>query len=99
MPLILLLIGALIKAVGPLVTQVLISLGIGFVTYTGIDFAIEAAKTRAFSAIGANGALFIQFVGLFNIGTAINMIASAYIARTVLMGVTGGGLTKMISKL
>jgi hypothetical protein len=98
MPLVLLLIGGLVRAVGPLVTQILLSLGISFIAYSGIDFALEAAKTRAFSALSGNGALFMQFMGVFQIGTAINIIASAMIARTVLMGITGGKLTKMITK-
>lgn len=98
MPLILALIGALVRAVGPLVTQVMLSLGFSFISYTGIDFAITEAKTRALSALSGNGAIFLQFMGVFQIGTAINMIASAYIARTILMGITGGKLTKMVTK-
>lgn len=98
MPLILALIGALVRAVGPLVSQVLLSLGISFVTYTGIDFAITEAKTRALAALTGNGALFLQFMGVFQVGTAINIIASAFIARTVLQGIVGGKLTKMVTK-
>jgi hypothetical protein len=98
MPLILALIGALVRAVGPLVAQVMLSLGFSFISYTGIDFAITEAKARALGALGANGALFLQMAGVFQIGTAVNMIASAYIARTVLMGISGGKLTKMVTK-
>jgi hypothetical protein len=98
MPLILALIGALVRAVGPLVAQVMLSLGFTFISFTGIDFAINEAKARAMSALSANGALFLQFMGVFQIGTAINIIASAYIARTVLTGIVGGKLTKMVTK-
>jgi Protein of unknown function (DUF2523) len=98
MPLILLLIGALVRAVGPLVAQVLLSLGMSFVTYSGIDYALTAAKARALSSLSGNGALFLQFAGIFQIGTAINIIASAYIARTILQGIVGGKLTKLVTK-
>lgn len=98
MPLILALIGALVRAVGPLVAQVMLSLGFSFISYTGIDFAITEAKARALASLSGNGALFLQMVGVFQIGTAINMIASAFIARTILMGITGGKLTKMVTK-
>jgi hypothetical protein len=98
MPLILALIGALVRAVGPLVAQVMLALGFSFVSYTGIDFAITEAKARALGALSANGALFLQFVGVFQIGTAINIICSAFIARTVLQGIVGGKLTKMVTK-
>lgn len=98
MPLILTLIGALIRAVGPLVAQVMISLGFSFVTFTGIQLAVDTFKSDALAAIGGNGALFVQFMGVFQVGTAINMIASAITARLVLKGLTGGGITKMITK-
>jgi Protein of unknown function (DUF2523) len=98
MPLILAFIGALVRAVGPLVTQVLLSLGLSFASYTGIDFAITEAKARALSALAGNGQLFLQFAGVFQIGTAINIITSAFIARTVLQGIVGGKLTKMVTK-
>jgi Protein of unknown function (DUF2523) len=98
MPLVIFLIGALVRAVGPLVAQVMISLGFSFVTYAGIDYAITEAKTRALSALSSNGQLFLQFMGVFQVGTAINIIASAFIARTVLQGIVGGKLTKMVTK-
>jgi Protein of unknown function (DUF2523) len=98
MPLILALIGALVRAVGPIVAQVMISLGFSFVTYTGIDFAITEAKARAMSALSSNGQLFMQFMGVFQVGTAINIIASAFIARTVLQGIVGGKITKLVTK-
>lgn len=98
MPLILALIGALVRAVGPITAQVMLSLGFTFLSFTGIDLAINEMKDAAMSAINGQGQLFIQFIGVFQIGTAINMIASAYIGRTVLQGVAGGKLTKMVTK-
>jgi hypothetical protein len=98
MPLILALIGALVRAVGPLVAQVMLSLGFSFVSYTGIDLVITETKARALGALSGNGALFLQFMGVFQVGTAINIIASAFIARTILQGIVGGKLTKMVTK-
>lgn len=98
MPLILALIGALVRAVGPIASQVMLALGFSFISYSGIDLAVNEMKDAAMSSLNGNGALFIQFVGVFQIGTAINMIASAYVGRTILQGITGGKLTKMITK-
>jgi Protein of unknown function (DUF2523) len=98
MPLIFALIAVLIRAVGPIVAQVLLSLGISFIAFTGIDLAVSQFKDLAINALSGTGATFLQFVGVFQIGTAINMLASAYLGRTILMGVTGGKLTKMITK-
>lgn len=98
MPLLLALIGLLVRAVGPIVAQVLLSLGITFLTYTGIDFALDAAKGRAFAALSSGGQVLIQLVGVMQIGTALNIIFSAYAARMILNGITNGGITKMITK-
>lgn len=98
MPLILALIGALVRAVGPLVAQVLLSLGITFVSIAGIDIALTEAKARAFDSLSAGGQLFVSLVGILQIGTALNIIFSAMVARTLLMGLAGGKLTKMITK-
>ena len=98
MPLILTLIGALVRAVGPLVAQVMLSLGFSFITFTGVQLAVDTFKADALAALGSNGGVFMQFMGVFQVGTAVNMIASAITARLVLKGLTGGGITKMITK-
>jgi hypothetical protein len=98
MPLILALIGALVRAVGPITAQVMLALGFSFISFTGLDLAVNSMRDEAISALSANGALFIDFIGVFQIGTAINMISSAYIGRTILQGIVGGKLTKMVTK-
>jgi Protein of unknown function (DUF2523) len=98
MPLILALIGALVRAVGPIATQVMLALGFSFLSFTGIDLAVNEMKASAMSALTGNGQLFMQFMGVFQIGTAINMMASAYVGRSILQGIVGGKLTKMITK-
>jgi hypothetical protein len=92
------LVGALVRAVGAFVANILLSLGIGFVTYQGIDLFISAMKSQFITSVNANGALFVSFMGVFQVGTAINMIASAYVARMVIAGISGGSLTKMVTK-
>jgi Protein of unknown function (DUF2523) len=92
------LVGGLVSAVGALVANVLLSLGIGFVTYQGLGLFVSTMKSQFLSSVNANGALFINFMGVFQIGTAINMIASAYVARLVIAGISGGSLTKMVTK-
>ena len=98
MPLILMLIGGLVQAAGPIVAQVLLSMGIGFVAYSGIDLMLETMKTQVFGSFNAGGAVFLQFVGVFQLGTAVNIIASAYTARMTIAGITGGSITKMVTK-
>lgn len=98
MPLILALIGALQWAMGSLVGQVLLALGISFVTYQGVDTGTAFMKTQAFSSINALPPIMVQLFGVFQIGTAINIIFSAMVARMTMQGIAGGKLTKMITR-
>ncbi|MDP3887126.1 DUF2523 domain-containing protein [Hydrogenophaga sp.] len=92
------LIGALVSAAGTLVGKVLISLGIGYVAYSGIDTMLESAKADVFSRIAGQGSLVTQLAGVLQIGTCINILASAYLARLVVAGLTNGKLTSMVHK-
>lgn len=98
MPLILMLIGSLVSAVGPLVANVILSLGISFVAYSGVNVIVDYAKSELFNSLSATGGVALQLIGVLQVGTSINIIFSAYAARMILMGVTGGKLTKMVTK-
>ena len=92
------LLGGLIQIVGTLVGRVLVSLGIGFATYTGVSASISWARDQAFAHISALSPAVIQFVGVLQIGTCISILTSAYAARLVLAGLTSGALTKMVQR-
>jgi Protein of unknown function (DUF2523) len=92
------LLGGLIQAAGTLVGRVLLSLGIGYVSYTGIQLLFDVAKTGLLSKIAAQAPIALQLAGVLQIGTCINIMASAALAKLVLMGLTGGTLTRMVTK-
>ncbi len=92
------LLGALIQGAGTLVGRVLISLGIGYVTYTGIDLMLTTAKDQALSRLGGLGSTVVQLAGVLQVGTCINILASAFMARLLVKGLTDGKLTSMITK-
>lgn len=92
------LLGALIQGMGTLVGKVLISLGIAYVAYSGIDTMLTAAKTELFSRIAGQGSVVVQLAGVLQVGTCINILVSAYLARLVVQGLTNGKLTSMVTK-
>jgi hypothetical protein len=92
------LVGGLITAAGTLVGRVLISLGIGYVAYSGIDTMLESAKADVFARIAGQGSTVVQLAGVLQIGTCINIICSAYLARLLVSGLTNGKLTSMVMK-
>lgn len=92
------IIGALMQACGTLVGRVLVSLGIGYVTYTGIDTSIAWARDFAVSHIQSLPALALQVVGTLQIGVCISILTSALATRMVLQGLTSGAIKRMVTK-
>ena len=95
------LFGGFIQIAGTLVGRVLLSLGIGYVAYTGIDLALGAIKDQAFTWLSSASSISPQierFMGVFQIGTCFNIIFSAYAAKLVLNGMVGGTIKRMVQK-
>lgn len=98
MPLIYALLGALIQGAGSIVGRVLISLGIGYVAYQGLDTSI--AWLRAQIAVSAGGlpAQGLAVLSALNVGSGVSVLISALSARLVLSGLTGGTIKRMVQK-
>jgi hypothetical protein len=90
--------GFFISIIPTVVGRVLLSLGFGYVAYSGIDLLMTGAKTALLSRITGSGAIVVQLAGVLQVGTCINILASAVAARLVVAGITNGVLTKMVSK-
>jgi hypothetical protein len=92
------LIGALVQAAGSLVGRVLLSLGIGYATYSGIDLSISWVRDQAIANIGALPANAILVLGAAKVGTCISILTSALLVRLTLSGLTSGTLKKFTVK-
>jgi len=92
------IVGALIQIAGTLVGKVLLSLGIGYVTYTGVDTGISWAKAQVVANMSGLPADALQIVGVLKVGTAISILSSALVARALLAGLTSGSFKRMVIK-
>lgn len=90
--------GALVPMLGTLVGRVLVSLGIGYVTYTGIDASLSWAKAQFLSSLAGAPAATVGLASAMKVGVCVSMLLSAVAARLVLAGLTSGALTKMVAK-
>lgn len=90
--------GALIQIVGTLAGRVLVALGIGVVTYTGINASLEALKTQAIGALSGLPPELLGLLGLLKVGQCISIIMSATAARLLLNGMTGDTVKKWVIK-
>lgn len=70
---------------GPLARQVLLSLGIGLVTFVGLDAAVSAALAAAKSNFGAMPAAVSAILARGGVFTAMSVIAGGITARMSMM--------------
>lgn len=80
----------LLAIAGSLVAQVLVALGVGVVTYTGVDLAISFLKTNAVTAILGLPPQVVGLLALMQVGSCISMVFSAMVMRMTLNGVAAG---------
>jgi len=76
-----LLLGGLRFVAGSLAVQVLVGLGMGVVTYTGVDLTFAYLKGQAIANFAGLPADLVQLLGFMKVGNAISVVSSAYMAR------------------
>lgn len=92
------LLGGLVDIAGTLVGRVLVSLGIGYAVFSGVDTSLAFAKTYAVNSLQGLPAQALAVAGAMKIGVAISILVSALSARLVLNGMTGGALKRMVQR-
>lgn len=88
------LVGGLVNAVGAIVAKVLLALGIGFATYSGLGAFVDAFKTQFTTALSGLPPAAFQMMGVLQVGTCVNILASALVARMLVSGAMAGSITK-----
>lgn len=82
----------------PLIWMALKAIGIGFVTYTGMNFLMDNAINMFYQRIGEMPQAMVQIFGILDIDVAFNIIVSAFAIRAAMNGVgsTSGTYKRMI---
>lgn len=75
----------LVSLAGPVAWRVIGSLGLGVVTYVGVDAAVSAALSTAQANWGQLGGVAAQLVGLSGLNEALSVIAGGITARISFM--------------
>ncbi|MBB4225608.1 DUF2523 family protein [Variovorax guangxiensis] len=94
--------GGLRYVAGSLAVQVLVGLGVGLVTYTGMDISLAYLKQQAIQALGGLPAEVIGALGYAKVGVFINIVTSAMVARmtmTMIRTASGALAVKRFFKL
>lgn len=90
--------GMLLRAIPGFVMQVLVTLGITALTYTGVDMAIDHFKADALAALGGLPPEVLGMVAYMKVGRAINIVFSAMLARMAYNGMKSGAIKRLGAK-
>jgi hypothetical protein len=88
----------LLQLAGSLAGRVLIGLGIGVVTYTGINSSLEWLKTQAVTQLVGLSPEVLMFLGVLRVGSCISIVTSAIVARSVINGVQSDTFKRWVLK-
>lgn len=84
------LLGGLLSVVSSVVGRVLVSLGIGFTVYSGLDVALSFLRDQAVSRLQSLPPEVVGLISYLGVGSALNIVFSALAAKMVLNGVVNG---------
>jgi len=79
------LAGFLMALIGPLVRQALVAIGIGLITFVGLDTAVTSALSAAKSTLGQLPAAAMAICARGGMFTAMSIIAGGITARMSMM--------------
>ncbi|MBU0801140.1 MAG: DUF2523 domain-containing protein [Alphaproteobacteria bacterium] len=74
--------------IGPLVGKVLTGLGIGAISYVGINLLLDQVKSQIIGNFGDAGSDTLMLLGLAKVDIAINIVLAAVTARAVYSGMS-----------
>lgn len=80
------------------VGRVLVSLGLGVVTYAGMSTSLTFLKSQALGAIGGMGAEAIALMSYMKIGVCISIVTSAIAARMLVTGLQSDTVKRWVLK-
>lgn len=92
------IVGGLIEVAGTIVGKVLLSLGLGYAVFTGVDTSIGWARDAFFQSLAGLPAGAVGVLALLKIGVCVSMLVSALTTRLTIQGLTGGTLKRMVQK-
>lgn len=90
--------GAFLNIIGSVVGRALVALGLGVVTFTGMNASLDWLRDQAVSSILQLDPQVVQLLGVLKVGTFISIISSAVAVRLLLSGVQSGTFKRWVLK-
>lgn len=90
--------GALVSIVSSLVGRVIMALGMGVVSYVGINAGIGVFKTYFADAMSGVGVDIAGLCGVLKLDAVLSIFIAAGLARLVINGATNGSIKRLAMK-
>lgn len=89
--------GAFYSMIGTLVGRILFSLGMGFITYSGIDFMLNAIKAQVIASFTNVGPVLLGVLYTAKVDVCISILFSAVLIKFTLAGMNkvNGSITSL----
>ena len=89
------IVAGLASGVGQIVAKTLVSLGVGYVTYSGLSGLIDMNEAQILTLIQTLPPTAVQLLGVLKVGTCLRIIFSALVIRATLFGLNEGVIKRM----
>lgn len=90
--------GMLLQVVGSLAGRVLIALGVGVVTYTGMSATLDWVKMQALASISLLPPEVVGMLSVMKVGVCISIVTSAIAARALIDGIGSDTFKRWVIK-
>lgn len=84
-------VGIVMKLIEPVATRVLTAIGLGMISYSGLNVLISTIESYVTANIGSMSANIYAILSLYGFGHAITVILSALTVRAYLSGMSASG--------
>lgn len=92
------IVGALISVCTSLVGRVILALGMGVVSYTGINLALDVFRSYFNDAMSGVGGDIAGLCGVLQLDACFSIFVAAGLAKLTIAGATSGTMKKLAMK-
>lgn len=90
--------GVLLNIAASLVGRVLTALGLGVITYTGVNASLSWLKTNFVNAVFTLPPTVVGVLSLMQVGSCVSMVFSAMLMRLTLQGMSSDTVKSWVKK-
>lgn len=89
------IVAGLASGVGQIVAKTLVSLGIGYATYTGVEALVDLNQSQIMALINTLPPNTVALLGVLKVGVCLNIWFSAMAIKLTLWGMNSDMITRM----